>query len=212
MLVGTREGTVQYFKNTTTGNSPVMELQTATFGSINTALPGEANGYATPFAFRKSGVTYIICGSLDGAFKLYGNIDGNLAGTFSLLDSTYLGNRLGVRSSICLSDLDDDGFPEAVVGNYAGGLTFLKGIFPTWNASVSENGFKLFPNPSAAAPYLQANQAGMASIELLDLRGALLWKGQTQLPGFLPFVPENAGIYFVHIRSNKQSTVLKWMH
>jgi hypothetical protein len=212
LLVGTREGTVQYFKNTTTGNSPVMELQTATFGNISTALPGEANGYATPFAFRKSGVTYIICGSLDGAFKLYGNIDGNLAGTFSLLDSTFLGNRLGVRSSICLSDLDDDGFPEAVVGNYAGGLTFLKGIFPTWTESAIENEFRLFPNPSDQAPYISVSEAGMAEIELHDLRGALIWKGKTQLPGFIPYVPEKSGIYFVHIRSNKQSAVLKWMH
>jgi hypothetical protein len=211
LLVGTREGTVHYYRNTTTGNSPVMELQTTTFGNINTALPGESNGYATPFAFRKSGVTYVICGSLDGAFKLYGNIDGNLEGAFSLLDSTFLGNRLGDRTSICLSDLNDDGYPEAVVGNYAGGITFFSGIFPTWLNEPKQSEITLFPNPSAIAPYLQADAYGKAEITLTDIRGALLWNGMTQVPGFMPFVPDANGIYLVHVRCNNKSSVLKWI-
>ncbi len=211
LLIGTREGTVHYYKNTTTGNAPVMELQTTSFGNINSALPGESNGYATPFAFRKSGVTYVICGSLNGAFKLYGNIDGNLSGSFSLLDSTFLGSKLGDRSSICLSDLDDDGFPEAVIGNYAGGLTFLKGIFPTWLEPSAETEIKLFPNPSALAPYLQVKEAAHADITVTDVRGAILWNGQANLPSFMPFVPQHSGLYFIHIRYNQKTFVLKWI-
>ena len=51
LLVGSRNGFVKYYKNTTTNTSMNLVLQTDTFGHINTNLPGEPNGFSTPFLF-----------------------------------------------------------------------------------------------------------------------------------------------------------------
>ncbi len=212
LLVGNRNGKISYYKNTSTGNSPVLELQTEEFGDVNTALTGEPNGFSTPFMFRKSGVTYLISGSQNGFFELYGNIDNNLDGQFELLDSTFLGNRFGERTSITLADLNDDGNPEAVIGNYAGGITFFNGIFPTLIENQTKESFKLYPNPGQNEIYISANSSTNAEVSVLDLSGRLLSTENISLPGKLSRVPNMKGLYLIRIANSETNQTLKWIH
>lgn len=212
LLIGNRNGKISYYKNTSTGNSPVLELQTEEFGGVNTALTGEPNGFSTPFMFRKNGITYLICGSQNGFFELYGNIDNNLDGQFEIIDSTFLGNRFGERTSITLTDLNDDGNPEAVIGNYAGGITFFNGIFPTLLQNIEEPIFKLFPNPGQNEIYISSNSATPANISIFDASGRLLSTEFISLPGKVSRVPENKGLYFLQIKNAESNHVLKWIH
>lgn len=212
LIVGNRDGKISYYKNTSTGNSPVLELQTDQFGGVNTALPGEPNGFSTPFLFRKSGVTYLMSGSQNGYFELYGNIDNNLTGQFELLDSTFLGNRFGERTSITLTDLNDDGNPEAVIGNYAGGITFFNGIFPTLIDNPVNASFKLFPNPGENEIYISATHSTKANVTVLDIGGRILSTEITSLPGKLSFVPDMKGLYLIQITSPEINQTLKWIH
>lgn len=212
LLVGNRNGKISYYKNTSTGNSPVLELQTEDFGGVNTALTGEPNGFSTPFMFRKSGVTYLISGSQNGFFELYGNIDNNLDGQFEIIDSTFLGNRFGERTSITLADLNDDGNPEAVIGNYAGGITFFDGIFPTLSQKVDSSSFKLFPNPGQNEIYISTTSASISKVTIFDASGRVLSSETLSLPGKLSHVPEMKGLYLIQISNNETNHVLKWIH
>lgn len=212
LLVGTREGKLRYYRNTSNGSSAAMELESENWGGVNTALPGEPNGFCTPHLFRKSGVTYLLAGSQSGFFRLYSNIDNNLGGTFTLLDSTVLGNRLGERTSICLSDMNDDGFPEAVVGNYAGGLVFLDGIFPSgWQNAALKRSIKLYPNPGTDAPYIHLDDSGNFQVEVLDITGRIVYQTKMNLPGNLSFVPKSKGLYFVRLSEKSNTEVIRWI-
>lgn len=211
LFVGTREGSIQYYRNVSNGSSPAMELQAENWGGVNTALPGEPNGFCTPQLFRKSGVTYLIAGSQSGFFRLYANIDDNLSGPFTLLDSLVLGNRFGERTSIGLSDLNDDGYPEAIVGNYAGGISFLEGIFPSgWPQQQPSSNTKLFPNPGNTAPYIYIDASADCAITVFDVSARVLFQGQQRLPGNLPFIPETPGVYLVQIQQNNHTEVIRW--
>jgi hypothetical protein len=212
LLIGNRNGKISYYKNTSTGNSPVLELQTEDFGGVNTALTGEPNGFSTPFMFRKNGITYLISGSQNGFFELYGNIDNNLDGQFQIIDSTFLGNRFGERTSITLADLNDDGNPEAVIGNYAGGITFFDGIFPTLSQNIESPIFKLFPNPGQNEIYISANSATPANVSIFDASGRLISTESIALPGKVSRVPEMKGLYFIQITNAETNHVLKWIH
>ena len=212
LLIGNRNGKISYYKNTSTGNSPVLELQTEEFGGVNTALTGEPNGFSTPFMFRKSGITYLISGSQNGFFELYGNIDNNLDGQFEIIDSTFLGNRFGERTSITLADLNDDGNPEAVIGNYAGGVTFFDGIFPTLSQKLESSGFKLFPNPGQNEIYISATSSSSSKITVYDASGRVLSSETISLPGKLSHVPEIKGLYLIQISNDETNHVLKWIH
>lgn len=212
LLIGNRNGKISYYKNTSTGNSPVLELQTEEFGGVNTALTGEPNGFSTPFMFRKSGVTYLISGSQNGFFELYGNIDNNLDGQFEIIDSTFLGNRFGERTSITLADLNDDGNPEAVIGNYAGGITFFDGIFPTLSSKIESSSFKLFPNPGQNEIYISTTSAALSKVTILDASGRVISSETLSLPGKLSRVPEMKGLYLIQISNAETNHVLKWIH
>jgi len=212
LLIGNRNGKISYYKNTSTGNSPVLELQTEDFGGVNTALTGEPNGFSTPFMFRKSGVTYLIAGSQNGFFELYGNIDNNLDGQFEIIDSTFLGNRFGERTSITLADLNDDGNPEAVIGNYAGGITFFDGIFPTLSSKIESSSFKLFPNPGQNEIYISTTSAALSKVTIFDASGRVLSSETLSLPGKLSHVPEMKGLYLIQISNAETNHVLKWIH
>lgn len=211
ILVGTREGTIRYYRNTTNGSAPVMELQTENFGAISTALPGESNGFCTPFVFRKNGLFYLICGSSSGVLRLYGPIDLTPGSTFPQLDSVFLGDRLGIRSSISLSDLDDDGNPEAVVGNYSGGLFFYQGIFPTLTASPDDVDFKIYPNPGTDHITVDISDVLPALVSVYDVSGRLLINSPLDATRKISNMPSKPGVYFIKIQTPNETRCQKWI-
>lgn len=212
VIVGTREGHIAYYRNTTNGTAPAMELQTELWGGVSTALAGNSNGYCSPVLFRNNGSLYLICGSESGFFYLYGNIENNLDGTFTLLDSTVLGDRLGKRTSITLSDFNDDGYPEAVVGNYSGGLYFLDGIFPSFLQKSSQaHPMLLYPNPGTASIYAHTPSRDWFWVEWMDASGRILYRSKQELPAQLQWTPELPGMYVVRFHNAQTQMVQRWI-
>ena len=84
-------------------------------------------------------------------YAFYNNIDGNLSGTFTLVDSSYESIYEPARVSISRFDIDNDTNADLVTGNFAGGVRFYThynaaGI--NTNNENPENLFTLFPNPA----------------------------------------------------------------
>jgi hypothetical protein len=151
LLVGEYEGWLNYFENRGTASSPVFDQQVSHFGNVHTVMPGYFEGQSAPAMFRENGTTKVLVGSDRGYLYLYGNIDGNLGGNFTLIDSVYDDIREGENIAPCLYDFDSDGLLDLVTGNYSGGLAYYKGAAnPT---AVEENkavysDLVLFPNPA----------------------------------------------------------------
>ncbi len=214
LLIGSREGRIHYYRNTGTPTSMNLELVTTSFGNILTAIDGDPNGFSTPTLFRKSGVSYIICGSVSGLFQLYSGIDGNLDGDFILEDSVFLGNRDGERTSISLKDLNGDGYPEAVTGNYAGGINFYSGIFPSKLSSDNKTNstFLIFPNPGKTIS-IRTTGESIQLIDVIDIQGKLV---HTQAGSHLPTITLSnsnfsPGMYFVRVQGKSKTEVFKWI-
>jgi hypothetical protein len=92
----------------------------------------------------------MLSGSESGRIFLFGNIDNNLNGTFQILSSDYNYLREGIRTAVYCKDINNDGYDEMWIGNYAGGLAFYKGI-PFTNVEIIESKKEellLFPNPA----------------------------------------------------------------
>lgn len=154
LVIGGRSGALTYYHNTgvVAGSLPRMDSVTNYFGKLRVNQPAYYTGYSYPFLFKDGGVTKLLCGTQLGYLRMYTNIDGNLNGTFTLTDSTYLGLREGERTAPCGADLNNDGLMDLVIGNYEGGLSYFKGVnsLTTSNeisASVHWN-MEAFPNPS----------------------------------------------------------------
>jgi hypothetical protein len=188
LLVGGRNGKVQYFRNI--GTSTLANFSnvatTTSFGGVNVCVPGFITGFASPFMYDVNGAYEMLVGSERGYLYRYGNIDGNLTGTFTLIDSAGWDVWDGGKISPCVGNLDNDIYPDMVIGNYDGGLSYFAGVDPV--IGINEAGAPeqagVFPNPAQSELNISfENKISVSrTIEVLDLSGRIIFSFKTNLP------------------------------
>jgi hypothetical protein len=214
LLVGKKDGKVSYYRNTSINQQIQLTEISSNFGNINTALPGEPNGYSTPILFKKNGNTYIISGSTHGPFYIYSGVDGNLEGDFILEDSLFLGTSIGERSSIALSKLTDDEFPEAVTGNYAGGLNYFSGVLATSILDKSKNyeDYIVYPNPGNEFFTVKSPSQKIIQIIVSDFFGKMvISKNVNEFETAINMVEQLKGMYMVTIINKNSIHHFTWI-
>ena len=151
LVIGGRNGKLAYYRHTGTTPIPAMDSITHFFGGVTTNLPFYFTGFSYPCVFKLGSVTNMLVGTESGVIRRYNNIDGNLGGIFTWVDSTFLDINQGSRTAPHLSDINNDGFQDLIVGNYQGGVSFYKGVTALTTSNLDNFinfNFELFPNPA----------------------------------------------------------------
>lgn len=151
LIIGNRSGKIWYYKNTGTLSVPVFTKMSAAFGNVNTIKNSVSSitGYSTPFMFEQGGSYKLLVGSESGYVYYYNNIDGNLTGNFTLIDSTYQYIWEGTRIAPYGADINNDGFLDLAVGNYKGGVALFYGQSTNSILEITEDfSFNIYPNPA----------------------------------------------------------------
>ena len=151
LVIGGRNGKLAYFRHSGATAIPVMDSITYFFGGVTVNLPGYFTGYSYPFVFKQGGVTNMLVGNESGFLRRYNNIDGNLGGIFTWVDSTFMDISQGNRTAPNGADINNDGLMDLIVGNYQGGVSFYKGVTALTTSSIDNFirfNFDLFPNPA----------------------------------------------------------------
>ena len=152
MLVGERNGNINYYRNIGSLTAPAWNLVNDSLGGVVVAEYWNVTGYSVPYMFiNGAGERELLVGSESGWIWDFDNIDGNLTGTFNLVDSTWQDVKDGAQSSVVLYDFNGDTWKDAVTGNYRGGLAYWRNDFgmgiPT-SGTLNGQAFALAPNPS----------------------------------------------------------------
>ena len=150
LFCGKANGQISWFKNTGTLTNPQFTPVTDSVGRVNVSDQQLYLGNSIPHFTRDTqGNTRLYCGSGLGDIHSYGPIEGNWNGTFPTMDSPFGDLKFGMRTAIASADLDHDGILDFIVGNFAGGLTYLKGSAKPVGipAHPEATGFSVFPNP-----------------------------------------------------------------
>ena len=149
LVVGERSGRIRYFENTGNAGNAEFTWQTDTLGGIQ--CPGflQNTGYSAPFFYLESGEVKVLLGSETGEILYFDNISANLEGVFDAFDGPASNLNEGKRTTVARHDLNNDGLPDLLIGNYRGGLSFFKGDTESRIAELPKTAnFKLFPNPA----------------------------------------------------------------
>ena len=183
LLIGTKTGEIQYYRNIGTANSPSFELTNAQLGNID--LNGtNPNQYAAPHFFRLNNTTKLFMGSVEGRLIYYDSIDGHLSvgDTFSLVSNKYIGIDVEAYSSYFVQDINGDGNLNMFVGQDLGGLYHFEAD-PNSDVSVNEielyNNVSLYPNPSQNTITVHANETQINRVVILDLNGSVVHEAIT---------------------------------
>ncbi|MBL7939025.1 MAG: T9SS type A sorting domain-containing protein [Flavobacteriales bacterium] len=126
LIVGEQNGNLNYLRNSGTATDAAWTLVTDSLGHVMTE--GEySQGFSVPFLFENAqGDREMLVGSDPGWLWHYTNIDGNLDGTWTLTDTSFMDIRDGYRTSLCLYDFTGDEELDLVIGNFQGGLSFWR--------------------------------------------------------------------------------------
>jgi hypothetical protein len=156
VVVGVLNGSIRFFRNKGTRNSPDFNPQanSTRLGNVDVSEPAEPGAYSAPFFVDLNGKFTLFCGAGSGRIRVYDSIDNNLYGNYRLINSDYGKIRDGWHTKPVIGNLiSTDNKLEMLIGNLRGGLTAYKisynldGTTPTQN--IDNQAFaSVFPNPT----------------------------------------------------------------
>lgn len=218
LLIGMRNGTLSYYQNNSSGSNIQFTLVNPNLGNVNVCSYGAFVGYCTPQLVDEANGYHLYAGNQEGHIFHYTNIDNNLGGTFTLVDTLYRNLFEGDRIAPAISDINADGFYDWVIGNYSGGVTFFKGKFSA--VSIAENSVPksemlLYPNPVSGNLNLTLiNQLPETAktISIYNSLGELVYNQEIHKNSFTLSTADWAkGLYSCNIKSNQQTISKKFI-
>ncbi len=225
LIIGEKDGNINYYENTGSDSVPEMTLIEDTLGNVNTKEYWDFWGYSSPFFYRDSAnVLRLLCGSKSGHIQLYDSIftNGNLNANFNLADDDYQNIWEGIYTSIHGMDITNDGSFDFIIGNESGGVSLFTadtGTYqpPPW-VGIDEEvdidlSFNLYPNPSKDLVYIDLNKEYSnleIDIMLIDITGNIVHQQSFVSNDPLDVSEFARGVYFVKLTvSNSNETAIK---
>jgi hypothetical protein len=88
----------------------------------------------------------------------------------------------GMRTAIAVGNMDNDNYLDLIVGNYAGGLAFYKGVTPpdkSLTVAITDvvqekSSLQIFPNPTREKLHVKSYELEVERIDIYDVMGRFL--------------------------------------
>lgn len=218
-------GEILYYWNYGTASTPLFSLDSVNmaFGNVQTNEPGFVQGYSSPFILETDTQNYLYTGSdLGYVSKYLINEDSLKTGTFYMESPSILASKVGLRSTISILDINNDGALDYFLGNSRGGVSFYAEKAPTDTTVIDTSNvsirdideflnFRLYPNPTNGIIYVELeNSVNNFNIEIVNVLGQIILKENKNTSNFqLNLSNLNKGIYYVKIADNFGNSFVK---
>jgi len=227
-------GYISYYKNLGSATQAIFTLDTDSMGNIDPKnYWNYYSAYSVPYFFRDINDSLkLFVGSASGLTFYYRDIEDNIHGTFGIdtnlvytdvVDTLYsvfsyidsykqlVPYNSGIFCAPLVNDFNNDGYPDLMIGNFSGGLTYFKGTPPP-AVSIKDvveplkADVHLYPNPAddyvnlAIENYQELQDV---QLEIRDINGRLLFNKQTPSAPITRINTSNLnqGIYFIRMQA-----------
>lgn len=222
LLIGNRRGVIAYYRNISSLNNIDFQLENSNLGDVDVRdYELSYFGFATPCFYRQNNETRLICGNEQGKLFFYNHIDNNLNGSFSLqsqilpenIDNQYFPIKEGTRIGVAIANLNGDSYPDMIVGNFAGGMSYFEGL-PEIPVSIEPvdmtADIHCYPNPTTDRIYIETKQEGNLQVQLFDAVGRIVLEESPDDNYFeLNISHLNPAFYLLKISNETKSSVFK---
>ena len=215
MIIGEQDGTINFFPNTGSINNPIFDSLITNWGAIDVDQNIINTGFSTPTLYDSNGVYQLFVGSYSGSIYQYTNIDNNLNGQFTLINSIVSNIWDGGKCAIAMADINNDNQPEMIIGNLAGGISYFSSdsiFYDTTivniNNSTVNNKINIFPNPTEKNFTIFSNSVGLVNI--LDIKGKIIYSAiKKDYKLKINNANLHKGVYIVKLNKNIQKLIIQ---
>ena len=222
LLIGNRRGVIAYYKNISSLNNIDFQLENPNLGDVDVRdYELSYFGFATPCFYRLNNETRLICGNEQGKLFCYNHIDNNLNGSFSLqnqilpenIENQFFPIKEGIRIGVAIANLNGDSYPDMIVGNFAGGMSYFEGL-PEIPVSIEPvdmtADIHCYPNPTTDRIYIETKQERNIQVQLFDAIGRIVLEESLNDNYFeLNISHLNPAFYLLKISNGTKSMVFK---
>jgi hypothetical protein len=205
LIIGERNGTLNYLENSGTLQIPAFNLLVESWGGVDVKAQGSTTGYSIPQILKDNGNLILLVGAENGNLYQYSKIRNNLNGNFLLISSNVQPLYQGIRISPSAADLNNDGFKDLVIGNYAGGLALFYGNSFISSIDVQEKNMelKIHPNPFNKQLKIDISDGQFPqpkTLQIMNLLGKIVHQQQLTENNFMLDTEDwPSGIFFARV-------------
>lgn len=210
LVIGERNGNTNYFENTGSSTSPTFSSSptTNTFGLIDTRLPATLEGNSAPKLVDINGRYHLFMATESGELWQYNNVENNLMGTFTRINTVLDSIDEGEESIVTIADINADGQLDFLMGNRRGGLSlFTEQVLAAPKSLAQKNDeLSLLPNPAQAEVQLVFTEPILtqANIQIYNALGQTMLSQQIWIDRVttLPLTNLSDGIYWLQVQTS----------
>ena len=179
LIIGEQDGTINFLPNSGSINAPIFDTIITNWGGIDVDQSFISTGFSNPTLYDSSGVFQLFVGSFSGSIYQFTNIDNNLSGQFTAVNSTAAALWDGGKSAIAIADINNDNQGDMIIGNLSGGIAYfssdslLTDTNTTYIFHSKDSRFNIFPNPTKKSFTINSNLNGLVQIH--NLLGELVY-------------------------------------
>lgn len=213
LVVGEKNGNVNFYKNVGSAASPAWSLVTDSLAGAEAASYLGLDGYSVPFVMPAGGGEWNLFLGCEKGWVNHYQFQGATPHQGTLITDQWNAIREGDRSSICFADITLDGTLDLLYGHSGGGITFYTGDSVTINIQpiLAQPSFSLFPNPGSGDLQLRSDQK-IESVKVFDARGGLVYSSEMEANQWnLDTKGWSAGIYFVQCEMEGRKCFQRWV-
>ncbi|MEC9209119.1 MAG: FG-GAP-like repeat-containing protein [Bacteroidota bacterium] len=216
LIIGEQDGTINFLPNSGSISNAIFDTIIANWGGIDVDQSFISTGFSNPTLYDSSGVYQLFVGSFSGSIYQFTNIDNNLTGQFTAVNSTAATLWDGGKSAIAIADINNDNQADMIIGNLSGGIAYFSSdslltdtttvIINVSNSKDSD--FNIFPNPTKRSCIISSNDNGI--VQIYNLLGALVFttiKKENEL--IINTSILSTGIYIVELNNSIQKLIIE---